>query len=91
MAAGNTVLLGVAQARDVEFEAAHLGDWVLHCHLPHHMMNQMVSMVGPMQMRHGTSADAPNVPGFRRTCSWRWTGWCRSRRPAACARPGPAG
>ena len=61
---GNTVLLGVAQARDVEFEATHLGDWVLHCHLPHHMMNQMVSMVGPLQMRHGTSADAPNVPGF---------------------------
>ena len=45
---GNTVLLGVAQARDVEFEAKYLGDWVLHCHLPHHMMNQMVSMVGPM-------------------------------------------
>ena len=61
---GNTVLLGVAQARDVEFEATQLGDWVLHCHLPHHMMNQMVSMVGPLQMRHGTSADAPRVPGF---------------------------
>ena len=61
---GNTVLLGVAQARDVEFEATNLGDWVLHCHLPHHMMSQMVSMVGPMQMRHGTSADASSVPGF---------------------------
>ena len=24
------------------------GDWMLHCHLPHHNMNQMVSMVGPM-------------------------------------------
>ena len=45
---GNTVLLGVAQARDVEFEAKYVGDWLLHCHLPHHMMNQMVSMVGPM-------------------------------------------
>ncbi len=44
----NTVLLGVAQARDVEFEAKYLGDWMLHCHLPHHMMNQMASMVGPM-------------------------------------------
>jgi hypothetical protein len=49
---GNTVLVGVAQARDVEFEAKYLGDWMLHCHLPHHMMNQMVSMVGPMA--HGT-------------------------------------
>jgi hypothetical protein len=45
---GNTVLVGVAQARDVEFDAVYPGDWMLHCHLPHHMMNQMVSMVGPM-------------------------------------------
>ena len=61
---GNTVLIGVAQARDVEFDAKYVGDWVLHCHLPHHMMNSMVAMVGPMQMRHGTSPDAPSVPGF---------------------------
>lgn len=45
---GNTVLVAVAQARIVEFEAKYVGDWMLHCHLPHHMMNQMVSMVGPM-------------------------------------------
>lgn len=45
---GNTVLVGVAQSRDIEFEAKYLGDWMIHCHLPHHMMNQMVSMVGPM-------------------------------------------
>jgi manganese oxidase len=45
---GNTVLVGVAQARDIEFDAVYPGDWMLHCHLPHHMMNQMVSMVGPM-------------------------------------------
>ncbi len=44
----NTVLVGVAQARDIEFDAIYPGDWMLHCHLPHHMMNQMVSMVGPM-------------------------------------------
>ncbi len=61
---GNTVLVGVAQARDVEFEATNPGDWMLHCHLPHHMMNQMAAMVGPMQMRHGTSDDAPSIPGF---------------------------
>ena len=47
----NTVLVGVAQARDVEFEAKYVGDWMLHCHLPHHMMNQMMSMVGPIS--HG--------------------------------------
>jgi FtsP/CotA-like multicopper oxidase with cupredoxin domain len=44
----NTVLLGVAQARDIEFDAKYAGDWMLHCHMPHHMMNQMASMVGPM-------------------------------------------
>lgn len=45
---GNTELIGVAQARDVEFVANNPGDWMIHCHLPHHMMNAMVTMVGPM-------------------------------------------
>ena len=50
----NTVLVGVAQARNIEFDAVYPGEWMLHCHLPHHMMNQMVSMVGPMAMAgHG--------------------------------------
>jgi len=49
----NTVLVGVAQARDIEFVANNEGDWHFHCHLPHHMMNQMASMVGPMTMTHG--------------------------------------
>jgi Cu/Ag efflux protein CusF len=51
---GNTVLVGVAQARDVEFVAKYTGDWMLHCHMPHHNMNQMASMVGPvMSMGRG--------------------------------------
>ena len=51
---GNTVLVGVAQSRDIEFDAKYPGDWMLHCHLPHHMMNNMVSMVGPMShVGHG--------------------------------------
>ena len=45
---GNTTLVGVAQARDIEFVANRVGDWMFHCHLPHHMMNQMASNVGPM-------------------------------------------
>jgi manganese oxidase len=54
---GNTVLVGVAQARDFEFVANNPGDWMLHCHLPHHMMNQMSSNVGPMtRLRSGTPA-----------------------------------
>lgn len=45
---GNTEIVGVAQARTLEFVANNPGDWMLHCHLPHHMMNAMVSMVGPI-------------------------------------------
>jgi manganese oxidase len=52
----NTVLVGVAQARDVEFDAIYPGDWLLHCHLPHHMMNHMASMVGPMTPGNGMPA-----------------------------------
>ncbi|MDE3181657.1 MAG: copper oxidase [Acidobacteriota bacterium] len=50
----NTVLVAVAQARDIEFDAKYPGDWMLHCHLPHHMMNQMSSGVGPMTRAHGS-------------------------------------
>ena len=52
----NTVLVGVAQARDIEFVANNPGDWHFHCHLPHHMMNQMASMVGPLMMSHANAA-----------------------------------
>ena len=54
---GNTVLVGVAQSRDVEFLANNPGDWMLHCHLPHHMMNQMSSNVGPLS-RNGAGMPA---------------------------------
>ena len=54
---GNTTLVGVAQARDIEFVADRVGDWMFHCHLPHHMMNQMSSNVGPMT-RLGTGMQA---------------------------------
>jgi manganese oxidase len=53
---GNTVLVGVAQSRDIEFVANNPGDWMLHCHLPHHMMNQMSSNVGPMTRRNAVPA-----------------------------------
>ena len=41
----NTVLVGVAQARDIEFDAIYSGDWMVHCHLPHHMMNSMSDLL----------------------------------------------
>jgi manganese oxidase len=45
---GNTELVGVAQARAMELVADNPGDWMIHCHLPHHMMNAMASRVGPL-------------------------------------------
>ncbi len=48
---GNTVLVGVGAVRDVEFVANNPGDWLLHCHILHHMMNHMVPMVGPMELQ----------------------------------------
>jgi len=55
---GNTVLVGVAQARNIEFVANNPGDWMLHCHLPHHMMNQMSSNVGKMTRMAGRGMPA---------------------------------
>ena len=60
---GNTVLVGVAQARDVEFDAVHVGNWMFHCHLPHHMMSNMVSMVGH-DMGGADEAQKKQVPGY---------------------------
>jgi FtsP/CotA-like multicopper oxidase with cupredoxin domain len=36
-----TVLMGVGQTRDIEFVADAPGDWIMHCHMTHHIMNQM--------------------------------------------------
>jgi len=36
-----TVLVPVGAARVVEFIANNPGDWVFHCHMTHHTMNQM--------------------------------------------------
>jgi FtsP/CotA-like multicopper oxidase with cupredoxin domain len=62
---GNTVLVGVAQARDIEFIANNPGDWMVHCHLPHHMMNAMSSVVGRMTRgRAGLPAGAGMEEGM---------------------------
>ena len=36
-----TVLVPVGSTRDIEFVADAPGDWALHCHMTHHVMNQM--------------------------------------------------
>ena len=47
-----TVLVAVGQTRTVEFIADAPGDWAMHCHMTHHVMNQM-------------GHDAPNVIGMK--------------------------
>lgn len=36
-----TVLVPVGSTRTMEFEADAPGDWAIHCHMTHHVMNQM--------------------------------------------------
>lgn len=36
-----TVLVAVGSTRTVEFGADNPGDWAMHCHMTHHVMNQM--------------------------------------------------
>jgi hypothetical protein len=36
-----SVLVGVGQTRNIEFIADAPGDWAMHCHMTHHVMNQM--------------------------------------------------
>jgi hypothetical protein len=36
-----TVLVAVGQTRTIELLADNPGDWIFHCHMTHHMMNQM--------------------------------------------------
>ena len=41
-----TVLVAVGQTRTVEFVADAPGDWAMHCHMSHHVMNQMGHQFG---------------------------------------------
>jgi manganese oxidase len=36
-----SVLVPVGTTRDIEFIASESGDWAMHCHMTHHVMNQM--------------------------------------------------
>ncbi len=69
----NTVLVGVAQARVIEFDAKYPGAWMVHCHLPHHMMNSMMDLLRDRQVETADQTDAKalsqmetlaNVVGF---------------------------
>jgi len=36
-----SVLVAIGQSRTIEFVADEPGDWAMHCHMTHHVMNQM--------------------------------------------------
>jgi FtsP/CotA-like multicopper oxidase with cupredoxin domain len=57
----NTVLVGVAQARVVEFEAKYPGAWMIHCHLPHHMMNSMMDLLSDRQIQTADQTEAKAI------------------------------
>jgi FtsP/CotA-like multicopper oxidase with cupredoxin domain len=62
-----TVLVPVGTTRDVEFIADAPGDWPLHCHMTHHIMNQMghdiPNMIG-VDARAIDGKASPLLPGY---------------------------
>ncbi len=62
-----TVLVPVGSTRDVEFVADEPGDWAMHCHMTHHVMNQMghelPNMIGVDTSKVGSRAGGL-VPGY---------------------------
>ncbi|MBN4050145.1 copper oxidase [Desulfobulbus sp. AH-315-M07] len=62
-----TVLVSVGQTRDIEFIADAPGDWLMHCHMTHHVMNQMGHNAPNMIGVKPGDLDAqvtPLVPGY---------------------------
>ncbi|PAB56930.1 hypothetical protein CCE28_20080 [Anaeromicrobium sediminis] len=46
----NTIIVGVGETYDIEFIANNPGIWPFHCHMPHHMTNNMVNGLGGMTL-----------------------------------------
>jgi FtsP/CotA-like multicopper oxidase with cupredoxin domain len=62
-----TVLVPVGSTRTIEFVADELGDWAFHCHMTHHVMNQMGHGVPNMMGVAPGAADArieSMLPGY---------------------------
>jgi len=51
----NTVNVAPGQITNLVFKAENLGDWVFHCHIPHHTTNGM-------QMKELEAGDTPMAP-----------------------------
>jgi len=65
--AGNTVLVPVGSTRAVEFVADSPGDWPFHCHMTHHVMNQMGHNIPNIVGANGDAIDKavqPILPNY---------------------------
>jgi len=63
-----TVLVPVGSTRTVEFTADALGDWAMHCHMTHHVMNQMGHGIPNMTGVDSAALNRevqPLAPGYR--------------------------
>jgi len=43
-----TINVASGETYDIEFKANNLGSWPFHCHIPHHMSNNMQMTMGGM-------------------------------------------
>lgn len=64
----NTVLVPVGSTHAVEFTADAPGDWALHCHMTHHIMNQMghgaLNLIGVNTDKIDDKVRRTLIPGF---------------------------
>jgi hypothetical protein len=58
----NTVLVAVGTTRAVDFIADNPGDWPIHCHMTHHVMNQMGHNIPNMVGADGAAIDKAIQP-----------------------------
>ncbi len=62
-----TVLVPVGSTKTLEFVADASGDWAMHCHMTHHVMNQMghniPNMIGVKPSKLGAKSDRL-LPGY---------------------------
>ena len=62
-----TVLVQVGEVKVIELLADNPGDWIMHCHMTHHMMNQMGHNVPNLVGAHTDGVDEKIerlVPGY---------------------------
>ena len=64
----NTVLVSVGSTHAVEFIADAPGDWAMHCHMSHHVMNQMghaaLNLIGVDTDKVDAKVRKALIPGF---------------------------